>query len=267
MTSGKETHKVRSSNGRNTRVASETKHGGAGSCRRRPAAACPSRFRWHACIRQRNGTYGVSSNVWWTGSRVPLNGMSNARSAYPGDNGDDPLAAQMILAAAGDRQAFRAVYDGTRARIFALLCRMLRDETVAGDVMQEVYVSVWQRRESFRPDLGLSPMAWLTAIARNKAIDHLRTVARKPEQVDVDSIELVANDASAQDRLESADQRAKLRTCIEALTPQQQWAIRAAFFGGATYVDLAHRADVPIGTMKSWIRRGLLQLKACMSHE
>ena len=173
----------------------------------------------------------------------------------------------MVLAAGGDRRAFRAIYDSTRARIFALLCRMLRDETVAGDVMQEVYVSVWQRRESFRPDLGVSPMAWLTAIARNKAIDHIRAVARKPEQVDVDNVELVANEASAQDRLESADQQARLGECIEKLAARQQWAIRAAFFEGATYVELAHRAEVPVGTMKSWIRRGLLQLKACMSHE
>ncbi|MFZ4382579.1 MAG: sigma-70 family RNA polymerase sigma factor [Sandarakinorhabdus sp.] len=177
----------------------------------------------------------------------------------------DLLTRQMALAGAGDRRAFRAVYDGTKARIYALLCRILRDEAMAGDVMQEVYLSVWQRRATFNPDFGLSPTAWLTAIARNRAIDRLRAVARAPGEIDIGGLDLVADDVSALERLERGEQQARLSQCLQYLASHQQSAIRAAFFDGATYVELAHRANVPIGTMKSWIRRGLLQLKDCMS--
>jgi RNA polymerase sigma-70 factor (ECF subfamily) len=174
------------------------------------------------------------------------------------------LAAALARVAAGDRRALRVVYQDTAAKLFGLCLRILKDRSEAEDVLQEVYVTVWRRAATFDPAMA-SPITWLATIARNRAIDRLRASAMSRRIEPIEAAEAVGDPApTAVDVVESKQQRARLDHCLDTLEPHQSAAIRAAFFDGATYDDLADRMSVPLGTMKSWIRRGLLKLRACL---
>jgi RNA polymerase sigma factor (sigma-70 family) len=174
------------------------------------------------------------------------------------------LAAALARVAAGDRAALRSVYQTTSAKIFGVCLRILNDKSEAEDVLQDVYLTVWRKAGSFDPRRA-SPITWLASIARNRAIDRLRssTAARRMEPIE--AADAVSDPApAAVERVELAQQHQRLALCLEELEARQSAAIRAAFFDGATYEELALRASVPLGTMKSLIRRGLLKLRACL---
>ncbi len=183
---------------------------------------------------------------------------------------DDPatararLTAALIAAGQGDRAALAEVYRNTSAKLFGICLRICGDRGGAEDVLQDVYVKVWQRAGRFDPERA-SPITWLATIARNTAIDWRR--AKRPGADDgIDAALTVADDRpSADAAIEDAQERARISVCLEQLESRIGTAIRSAFFGGFTYSQLAERDSVPLGTMKTWIRRGLIQLKACLS--
>ena len=131
-------------------------------------------------------------------------------------------------------------------------------------MLQEVYVTVWRKAGDF--DLGrASPMTWLIAIARNRAIDRLRAGRQSRRMEPIDAADAVADAAPAADSLiESAQDYARLHCCLDGLEAHERSALRGAFFDGNTYEDLAVRMRVPLGTMKSWIRRAMIKLKSCL---
>ncbi len=174
------------------------------------------------------------------------------------------LAAALVRVAAGDRAALRLVYQDTSAKLFGVCLRILNDRSEAEDVLQDVYVTVWRKAAAFDPGRA-SPITWLVAIARNRSIDRLRSSAMSRRTEPIEAAEAIHDPApSAADRVELAQQHVRLAGCLEELEPRQSAAIRAAFLEGATYEELAARMTVPLGTMKSWIRRGLLKLRACL---
>jgi RNA polymerase sigma-70 factor (ECF subfamily) len=174
------------------------------------------------------------------------------------------LAAALVRVAAGDRAALRMVYQDTSAKLFGVCLRILNDRSEAEDVLQDVYVTVWRKAGSFDPGRA-SPITWMVAIARNRAIDRLRATTMSRRMAPIDAADAVADPApAAVERVELAQQHRRLAGCLEELEARQSAAIRAAFLDGATYEQLAARMGVPLGTMKSWIRRGLLKLRACL---
>ncbi|HEY7929100.1 MAG TPA: sigma-70 family RNA polymerase sigma factor [Steroidobacteraceae bacterium] len=185
----------------------------------------------------------------------------------------EPGALERLLqqCAHGDQSGFAELYQRTSARLFALCLRMLRDHGAAEDVLQEVFVTVWRSAASFDAARA-GAMTWLVTLTRNKAIDRLRK--RREWALDpLSALEFANAESSpegAADRLspaaeaEGAQEYVRLQRCLEELEPQPQSYIREAFFSGATYNELARRSKVPLGTMKSWIRRGLLQLRKCL---
>ena len=174
------------------------------------------------------------------------------------------LAAALARVAAGDRAALRIVYQDTSAKLFGVCLRILNDRGEAEDVLQDVYVAVWRKAASFDPARA-SPITWLVAIARNRAIDRLRASAISRRAEPIESAEDVRDDApAALDLVVSAEQQARLRICLDELEERQSTAIRSAFLDGVTYEQLAQRMSVPLGTMKSWVRRGLMKLRACL---
>lgn len=175
------------------------------------------------------------------------------------------LVADLEEVARGDRQALRRVYDATSAKLFGICLRIVRDRQVAEDVLQEVYVKVWHRAGRFDATRA-SPITWLSVLARNSAIDWSRSVDRRRE-TDDDGLAALADDAVPADvAIEQQQELAVVRGCLEALEGPAKNAIRAAFFDGLTYVQLAEQQNVPLGTMKSWIRRGLERMKKCIDH-
>jgi RNA polymerase sigma-70 factor (ECF subfamily) len=188
-----------------------------------------------------------------------------AREAPSGSDEEvERLRAALKAVAEGDRAALQVVYQRTSAKLFGICLRILSDRMEAEDALQEVYVSLWRRASSYDPARS-SPITWLATFARNRAIDRLRSSSRARHTDDLDEVGGVADERpGALEVMESDQERQRLFGCMEQLEERQRVAIRSAFFGGLTYAQLAERAGTPLGTMKSWIRRGLGQLKGCL---
>ncbi|NBW74929.1 MAG: sigma-70 family RNA polymerase sigma factor [Sphingomonadaceae bacterium] len=177
------------------------------------------------------------------------------------------LVAALSRTSGGDRSALREVYDLTAGKLFGICLRICRDRDAAEDVLQDVYLKVWNRAGRFNVERA-SPITWLSAIARNAAIDWVRSnnpssVAATPGG-DSWQAEPTSEELGAFETLEAAQTRMRLERCLDQLGPQQGGAIRAAFLDGFTHSELAARLSVPLGTMKSLVRRGLLHLRECL---
>jgi len=139
---------------------------------------------------------------------------------------------------------------------------MIRDRGEAEDLLQEVFATAWRRADTFDPARG-SAMTWLVALGRNRTIDRMRQ-HREELLGEGDAPDIADEAPTPAAAAESSEERRRLESCLDRLEPQQKSAIREAFFTGATYNELAQRLAVPLGTMKSWIRRSLMQLKTCL---
>ena len=177
-------------------------------------------------------------------------------------NESEQLVQLLAAVASGDRDAFATLYQRTSAKLYGICIRLLGSEADAQDVLQDVYVSVWQKAGRFENDKA-SAITWLSVLARNRSIDRLR---QRPIGSDgLDAAEEVEDDSpSAFDLVGSAEDVARLGRCLEELEERARSMIRAAFLDGASYPELAEREGVPLGTMKSWIRRGLQRLRGCL---
>jgi RNA polymerase sigma-70 factor (ECF subfamily) len=140
----------------------------------------------------------------------------------------------------------------------------LKDRTEAEDVLQDVYVTVWRRAGSFDPSRGVSPITWLATLARNRAIDRLRASKAHLSRPLEAAAEAPDQAPLADATLEKDQTQSRLSHCLDQLEPDHAGYVRSAFFGGHTYQTLAEAAAVPLGTMKSWIRRSLLRLRGCL---
>lgn len=185
-------------------------------------------------------------------------------SEMTGDEQRAALIAALRRAADGDRAALADVYAMTSAKLFGICFRILGDSQEAEDALQDVYVSLWRRAGTFDPSRA-SPISWLATFARNRAIDRLRSSRRIRDAAPIDAVPEIADGRpSAFAVITAKEEERRLHHCLDRLEERTCGVIRTAFFDGATYAQLAERAGVPLGTMKSWIRRGLQQLKACL---
>ena len=176
--------------------------------------------------------------------------------------GEEPLEALLARVALRDRKAFTDLYRRTSAKLFGVCLRILNERTEAEEALQEAYVKVWRNADRFVRERA-SPITWMAAIARNQAIDSIRT--RKPAAAPVEEILDLGDGRPSPEALTlAADDGRALRSCLEELQDKQRAAIREVYFGGLTYDELARRTETPLGTVKSWIRRGLARLKDCL---
>jgi RNA polymerase sigma-70 factor (ECF subfamily) len=175
----------------------------------------------------------------------------------------DELSRTLTRVAAGDPHAFAELYQRTSAKLFGVCLSMLVDRGEAEEVLQEIYTAVWRRAESFDATRA-SAITWLIALARNKSIDRLRQRHENVSTHVIDIEHLADEQPGPATQAEASQEYQRLQHCMEALEPRQRQSVRAAFFTGSTYNELAARCNVPLGTMKSWIRRGLLQLRTCL---
>ena len=173
------------------------------------------------------------------------------------------LAPLMPRIAQGDRKALRALYDATSAKLFAVCLRILSDREESEDVLQDVYVTIWRRADRFDPARA-SVAAWISTIARNRAIDRLRARGPLARAEPIEALEIADDQPGADARLMAVDDATRLEGCLGELDDRTRTVIRTAFFEGVTYEALAQRMEAPLGTVKSWIRRGLARLKGCL---
>lgn len=162
-----------------------------------------------------------------------------------------------------DRAAFRSLYERTSAKLFGVVLRILKDRSEAEEAIQEVYVKVWQRADRYVAG-GYSPISWLVAVARNHALDILR--ARRPVSADIDAaLEVPDAGPSPERAAEDSDERGRIEHCLGELDPERADAVRGAYLDGYSYDELAAKYDVPLNTMRTWLRRSLLRLRECLS--
>ncbi len=172
------------------------------------------------------------------------------------------LLARTALA---DQRAFAELYRMTSAHLYAVALRILRDAGAAEEVLQESFVNVWHHAGSYVAAKS-QPLTWLTSIVRNRCLDQLRR--REVETVTIDDEEeglaIAAEDPTPLEMLLSGADARAVGACVEALEQGQKQAIALAFFQGLSHSELAHHLREPLGTVKSWIRRGLERLRACL---
>lgn len=182
--------------------------------------------------------------------------------APPASDDGLQLAALVRAVSSGNRGAFAELYERTSGKLYGICLRLLGSEAEAQDVLQDVYVTLWQKAGRFDPaKAGVT--TWLGVLARNRSIDRLRQ--RGPAAADLEAAADVRDDGpSALEIVERTQDAVRLDRCLDELEDRARAMIRAAFLEGATYPELAEREDVPLGTMKSWIRRGLQRLRGCL---
>ncbi|MCF2870233.1 sigma-70 family RNA polymerase sigma factor [Octadecabacter sp. G9-8] len=162
-----------------------------------------------------------------------------------------------------DRAAFEALYSATSAKLFGIILRVLKDRAASEDVLQEVYLRLWQGGAETFSSGKASPISWLATIARNRAIDRLRRI--KPSRQLDDVPEMVEPGPGPEASAVASSERARIDACLDELNPNRAAAVRGAYLDGDTYADLAGRFDVPLNTMRTWLRRSLMSLKDCMT--
>jgi RNA polymerase sigma-70 factor, ECF subfamily len=165
----------------------------------------------------------------------------------------DPVLLARI--AQGDLEAFQAFYTRYAGRVLTYARQLSRGRDLAEDVAQEVFVTVWRRAASFRPDRG-DPAGWLYTITRNKLVDHWRKQGEPAELSELDERGLAEG--------EPGDLRLAMRQALTQISREQRRAIEMAYFGGLTYEETAQRLQLPIGTLKSRIRSGLKTLRTVL---
>jgi len=175
---------------------------------------------------------------------------------------DDPLAILLSRVASHDRAAFRGLYAAASAKLFGTLLRILGNRAEAEDALQEVFTRVWLRAGRFDAERGRA-MTWLIAIARNHAIDRIR--ARPEQAASDDETEFLADTRPGVEAgLIARGEALRVIHCLNTLEPDRAEAVRGAYLGGLSYQALAERHDVPLNTMRTWLRRSLLKLKDCL---
>ncbi len=175
----------------------------------------------------------------------------------------DEIAELIARTALQDRAAFRQLYERTSAKLFGICLRILDNRAEAEDVLQEVYVKVWNKADRFATGHA-SAIAWLAAIARNQAIDRVR--ARKPVSDDESVLEQMAShDPSPEEAVISGSETRRIEACLEELDERHAAAVKRTYLAGWSYQQAADELAVPLNTVKTWIRRSLISLRECMN--
>ncbi len=161
-----------------------------------------------------------------------------------------------------DRQAFSVLYDRTSAKLFGVCVRILNDRSEAEDVLQEIYIKIWNKADQYATGRA-SVIAWMATIARNQAIDRYRARGKPTENLDghheIKDLGPTPEQAAIQ-----SDQKKHIDKCLDQLNSEHAIAVRQTYLAGWSYQQAADKLDIPLNTVKTWIRRSLMQLKECL---
>ena len=169
----------------------------------------------------------------------------------------------LAAVAKGDRPAFERLYAATRAKLYGVVLRILRRHDLADEVMQETYLKIWNSAGQFDPALS-SPITWMVAIARNRAID----LVRKKTEVSIDEdpavLEIAADTPDPLARREMTEELRRLLACMGRLDEERRRLVLFAYYDGWSREQLAAKFDKPVNTVKTWLRRALIEIRECL---
>lgn len=178
--------------------------------------------------------------------------------------GSDGLAALLRRAGSGDRDAFERLYVRTSPKLFGVICRICSNRELAKEVLQESYVTIWQKAGTYDPELG-SPIAWMARIARNRAIDLRRLRTERMSELS-DPIEDYdeASPANPAGEAEQNEELRRLEACLGGLSVERRQMILLAYYSGWSREELAEKFARPVNTVKTVLRRSLALLRECL---
>lgn len=178
----------------------------------------------------------------------------------PGEASPDAILVQSLLQQ--DVNAFEQLYDRHSRTVYSLVLRILQQAATAEEVVQDIFLQLWRNAASYDSERGPF-VPWLLTLARNRALDHLRLKSERQRRREDLTDELPSVAAAPQYERELDERRriARVRALMGGLQPQQKRAIELAYFEGLSHSEIAERLKEPLGTVKSWIRNGLLRLK------
>ena len=165
--------------------------------------------------------------------------------------------------ATGDEAAFERLYIETRAKLYGVLLRILGRPALADEVMQETYLKVWNMADKFNPAIA-SPITWMVALARNRAIDIVRKKGESSIEDEPQALEVAADTPTPLARREMTEELKRLLSCLGKLDPEKQRIVLLAYYSGWSRDQLAKKLDIPVNTIKTWLRRSLLEIRGCM---
>jgi RNA polymerase sigma-70 factor (ECF subfamily) len=170
-------------------------------------------------------------------------------------------AALIRAAAAGDQQALASLYDTTSRMIYGILLRILADHSTAEEVLLDVYAQVWRQAGAYCQERG-TPLAWLTTIARSRAIDRMRRGHQERQRTGpLDEAVRGAGGESVEEGVRAGEVRAIVRAALDALAPEQREVIELAYYGGMSHSEIAAARGLPLGTVKTRTRLGMMRLR------
>ncbi len=184
-------------------------------------------------------------------------------SSTPSAQTPEGLNGLLKAVASSDRSAFAELYRDTSRKIFGILLRLLKRQELAEEILQETYVKIWQGAASFDPTKA-SAISWMATIARNRALDELRKHSITTEADDETLATLVDHGPGPGVQMEQSEAVQRLERCLQGMGDPHATLIRHAYLDGASREALAAQFEQPVGTVKTWLRRGLNQLKECL---
>lgn len=165
--------------------------------------------------------------------------------------------------ASGNEAAFAELYQQSSPKLLAVALRIVKQREVAEEILQEAFVKVWERAGDFDASIA-APMTWMSTIVRNRSLDEVRKRSGKTFVNDGALDQLESEDESVLSLIERDEDVAKLLSCLDMLEPEKKAMVRLAYLDGMSREQLAKRFDKPEGTVKTWLRRSLMQLKGCL---
>jgi RNA polymerase sigma factor (sigma-70 family) len=175
----------------------------------------------------------------------------------------EELVRLLQATARGDREAFARLYELTAPKLLGAGVHMLKRRELAEDVLQDLFVKIWHRASDYQAERG-GVLTWLYSIQRYLALDKLRA-QRPTDTLDEGMSDTLAFDGpDPSTMVMSGDMAARVHKCLDTLTDAQRRCVTLSFFEGLTHTELTQKLQQPLGTVKSWIRRGLLGLQKCL---
>jgi RNA polymerase sigma-70 factor (ECF subfamily) len=168
--------------------------------------------------------------------------------------------------AKGDEAAFERLYGATRAKLFGVVLRILRRQDLAEEVIQEAYVKIWNNAGQFNPGMA-SPITWMVSIARNRAIDVVRKRGETSIEEEPAAMEVASDTPDPLARREMTEELKRILECVGQLDPERQKLVLLAYYNGWSREQLAEKFDTPLNTVKTWLRRSMLEIRECLGLE
>lgn len=173
------------------------------------------------------------------------------------------LSSLLASVARRDEAAFERLYEATSAKLFGVVLRILKRQDLAEEVIQDAYVKIWNSAGQFNPSLS-SPITWMVSIARNRAID----VVRKRSEISIEeepaAMDVASDTPDPLARKDMTEELQRILDCIDKLEPQRQRLVLLAYYNGWSREQLSRKFDTPLNTVKTWLRRSMVEIRECL---